>query len=285
MTLKLRPGTPADAPRCGAICYEGFRAIAEKHGFPSDIPSAEAAAELLGSLFTRGDVFSVVAENNDVVVGSNFLWKSAVIHGVGPITVDPNSQNSSVGRRMMEAVLDHAREERAAGVRLVQSAYHSRSLVLYTKLGFDVREPLAAMVGTLHAKPIPGYAVRDATSADADACNRLYTKLHGFDRAGELGGAIGERTATVVEHDGRIAGYATSIGFFGHAATEDNEGLKALISHAREVHGPGLLLPIRNADMFRWCLGNGLRVVQTLTLMSIGLYNEPHGAFLPSILF
>jgi hypothetical protein len=32
-------------------------------------------------------------------------------------------------------------------------------------------------------------------------------------------------------------------------------------------------------------LNRGLRVVQPMTLMTIGLYNEPQGAYLPSILF
>lgn len=46
-----------------------------------------------------------------------------------------------------------------------------------------------------------------------------------------------------------------------------------------------ILVPTRNAALFRWCLENGLRVVQPMTLMTIGLYNEPAGAYLPSILF
>jgi hypothetical protein len=37
--------------------------------------------------------------------------------------------------------------------------------------------------------------------------------------------------------------------------------------------------------VFRWCLEHGLRIVQPMTLMSIGLYNEPQGAFLPSIVY
>jgi hypothetical protein len=37
--------------------------------------------------------------------------------------------------------------------------------------------------------------------------------------------------------------------------------------------------------LLRWCLLNGLKIVQPLTLMSIGLYNDPSGAWLPSILF
>jgi hypothetical protein len=44
-------------------------------------------------------------------------------------------------------------------------------------------------------------------------------------------------------------------------------------------------VPTRNAALFRWCLESGLRVVQPMTLMTIGLYNEPAGAYLPSILY
>jgi hypothetical protein len=32
-------------------------------------------------------------------------------------------------------------------------------------------------------------------------------------------------------------------------------------------------------------LGNGLRIVQPMTLMTTGLYNEPAGAFLPSVVY
>jgi hypothetical protein len=35
----------------------------------------------------------------------------------------------------------------------------------------------------------------------------------------------------------------------------------------------------------RWCLNSGLRITQPMTLMTVGLYNEPAGAYLPSILY
>jgi putative tryptophan/tyrosine transport system substrate-binding protein len=38
-------------------------------------------------------------------------------------------------------------------------------------------------------------------------------------------------------------------------------------------------------DVFRWCLDNGLRLVKQQTMMTMGLYNEPVGAYLPSILY
>ena len=50
-------------------------------------------------------------------------------------------------------------------------------------------------------------------------------------------------SATVVEHDGRITGYATIVGFFGHAVGESRDDVKALIAAAKEFAGPGFLLP------------------------------------------
>ena len=89
----------------------------------------------------------------------------------------------------------------------------------------------------------------------------------------------------VVERAGRITGYTTRIGFFGHAIGESNDDLKALIGSAPSFAGPGFLLPTRNAPLLRWCLDHGLQIVQPMSLMSCGFYNKPAGAFLPSILF
>jgi hypothetical protein len=87
----------------------------------------------------------------------------------------------------------------------------------------------------------------------------------------------------VVEEQGRIAGYISSPGFFGHAVAETNADLQALLASVDEFNGPGILVPTRNSELFRWCLENGLRVLYPMTLMTIGLYNEPKGAYLPSI--
>jgi hypothetical protein len=109
--------------------------------------------------------------------------------------------------------------------------------------------------------------------------------VHGHDRGRELSDAIAQGTATVVEYDRRITGYATAVGFFGHAVGEANDDLKALIAAAPAFPGPGFLLPTRNGEVLRWCLESGLRIVQPLTLMATGVYQEPRGAFLPSILY
>ena len=140
MSIVLRSGRPPDAAVCGQICFEAFKAINDEHDFPPDFPSAEVATGLLTMLLSNPGFYSVVAEKDGKVAGSNFLDERGPIAGVGPITVDPALQNGTIGRQLMQAVLDRASERRAAGVRLLQSAFHNRSLCLYTKLGFETRE-------------------------------------------------------------------------------------------------------------------------------------------------
>lgn len=280
----LRPGRPEDAPACGKICYEAFKLIAESHNFPPDIPAVEAAQAFMAEILPKPRVYSVIAESEGRILGSSFLWEDTIA-GIGPITVNPAHQNGGIGRRLMQDVLDYARRCAFPGVRLVQAAYHNRSLSLYTKLGFVVREPLAVMHGPAINQRMPGYSVRPAGELDTEACNALCGKIHGHARPAELKEAIGQAAATVVLRDGRITGYATGFGYLAHAVAETNGDLGALIAAAPSIGHPGFLLPTRNAELFRWCLEKGLRVIQPMTLMSMGLYNEPAGAYLPSILY
>ncbi len=281
----MRPATPEDSSACGEICYRAFFKINAEHNFPCDFPDPAHAIGLLTMMFSTPGFYGVVAENADGIVGSNVLDERSIIMGVGPITVDPDAQNAKVGRKLMQVVLDRANERGAAGIRLVQAAFHSRSLSLYTSLGFDVREPLACMQGRTEQRSIPGCEVRAAQPEDLESCNAIARQVHGYDRGADLAHAIQQGTAIVVERGGRITGYAGDVAFFSHATAETNLDLQAIIASAESFGGPGILVPVRNSALFRWCLSNGLRVVQPLTLMSTGLYNTPQGAWLPSILF
>ena len=285
MTVTLRPARPADAEPCGRICHAAFTKINADHGFPPDFPGPEVAIGLLSMMFAHPGFHAVVAEGDGRAIGSNVLDERSSIAGFGPITVDPHVQNGGVGRRLMEHVLERATARRFPGVRLVQAAFHNRSLSLYTKLGFDPREPLSCMQGPPLRAEVPGYRVRPAADADLAACDRLCLRVHGHTREGELRDALLQGTAVVAEHAGRLTAYATGLAFFAHAVGETNADVAALIAAAPAFGGPGFLVPTRNAELMRWCLAHGLRVVQPMTLMTIGLYNEPRGAYLPSILY
>lgn len=281
----VRSATPDDSSACGQICYEAFSKLSAKHGFPCDFPGPEAATDVLSMMFSNPGFYCVVAESGGRVVGSNCLDERSLIAGIGPITVDSGTQNVGVGRKLMQVVMDRARERHPAGMRLVQAAYHNRSLSLYTTLGFDVREPLSCVQGRTIDRNVPGCLVRPAQPGDLEACNALSRRVHGFDRGTELADGIQRKAACVVERAGRITGYATALALFGHATAESTQDMQALIASAESFGGSGILVPSRNSALVRWCLANGLQVVQPMTLMSIGLYNEPAGAWLPSILF
>ena len=285
MQIQIRPARPEDAAELGRICYQAFKTISEAHNFPPDIPSAETAAGILSMFISHPGFYGVVGEADGRLIGSNFMDERSPIGGIGPITIDPDWQDRRAGRQLMNAVLERTREKDLAGVRLVQAAFHSRSLSLYAKLGFQVREPLSCMQGAPFRAAIAGCNVRAATEADAPACNRLCFAVHGHDRANELEDSVAQGMARVVERDGHITGYSSVVGFFGHAVGVTNDDVKALIGAADQIHGPGILLPSRNAELLAWCLEQGLRIIQPMTLMTVGLYNEPAGAYLPSILY
>jgi predicted N-acetyltransferase YhbS len=284
-SVNVRAATADDAPTCGQICYDAFTAINTAHGFPPDFPNSDVAAGLISSMFSAPGFYCVVAEIDGRIVGSNCIDERSIIHGVGPITIHPEVQNMGVGRALMQAVMHRARERGAPGVRLVQAAFHNRSLSLYTTLGFDIREPLCCLQGRTLERSVPGCQVRPATQADEDACNSLSHRVHGFDRAVDLKASIADGTALVVERGARITGYTTHLAHFGHSTAETNLDMQALLASVDSFAGPGILVPSRNSALLRWCLQNGLRVVQPMTLMSTGLYTDPAGAWLPSILF
>ncbi len=239
--VTVRSATPEDAAVCGPICYGAFANISSAHGFPCDLPGPEVATGVLSMMFSSPGFYCVVAEVDGRIMGSNILDERSAIRGVGPITIDPSAQNLGVGRKLMQAVMDRANECGAPGIRLVQAAFHNRSLSLYASLGFDIREPLSCMQGRTLESSVPGCEVRPAKHDDENACNSLSRRVHGFDRAVELSQAIDRGTARVVERGGRVTGYATHLSFFDHATAETNMDLQSLIASAESFAGPAFL--------------------------------------------
>jgi GNAT superfamily N-acetyltransferase len=284
-SVTIHEATPGDGDRLAEIFYDAFESIAAAHKFPIEPGSPEFARFKVREMLAGDGFTALVAERGGETLGSAFVDERAPVVGVGPVTIDPTAQDDGVGRVLMEAVLERERGRGVPGVRLVQTAYHYRSLALYAKLGFVVREPLSVVQGALPALSIPGRSVRPAREQDLTPCAELCRRVHGHDRAGELRDAIGAGTASVVERPERICGYATGFGYGWHAVAETNEDLLALLGSADSFMGLGILVPSRNAELLGWCLAQGLRLVQQSTLMTIGLYNEPAGAYLPSILF
>jgi GNAT superfamily N-acetyltransferase len=284
--VAIRPAVAADAQACGRIMHEAFKGIADAHGFPPDFASVADAAGLAAALIADPTVFGVVAEAGGRVVGSNFLAEGDPVRGVGPITVEPSRQGGGVGWRLMAAVLERAGT--GTPVRLVQDAFNTRSVALYASLGFEVKEPLLLLRGAPRAGPPPGFTVRPLLDTDVAACAGLCAAVHGgTTRTHELRGALRLFAPVVVERGGRISGYLTAPGLWlaNHGVAETEEDMRALLAGAAGVGPVSLLLPTRQAGLFRWCLDAGMRVVKPMTLMARGGYDEPRGCWFPSVFY
>jgi GNAT superfamily N-acetyltransferase len=282
MDTRLREPTADDARCLGDIFFDALGGIAERHNFPVEFPAREHARNAVTDMIDDDRFFGIVAERDRRIAGCAFLDERGVIVGVGPVVVDASVQDAGIGRTMMEEALRRERTRGAAGVRLIQATYHVRSMGLYAKLGFEARAPLSVVHGTPPRVTVAGMSVRAATKDDVDACGNVCTQVHGHDRNEELLAAIAAGTARVVERPDRISGYATEVGYEGHAVGEGNDDMIALISSTETFSGLGVRIPSANAGLLRWCLQHGLKIAQQSIVMTLGLYNEPQGAWIPS---
>ena len=287
MQVTLRPATTADTEVCARIVYEAFGGIAEHHRFPPDFPTLDDARQLCEAFISHPSIYGVVAERGGDVVGSNFLDERDPIRGLGPITVDPQVQAHGIGRRLMQDVLERGRG--ATGIRLLQDSFNTRSVALYASLGFDIREPLLLMTGKPRSTPQRDVEVRPLRPDDLDGCAELCTHVHGFARNGELADALQFFKPAVALREGRVRAYASTVAFWplNHGVAETEEDMRALLLGAAALSPDplALLLPVRQADLFRWCLAEGLRVVKPMTLMTMGEYRQPSGSYFASVIY
>src|SRR5918995_2256390 len=284
--VTLREAQPGDAGACAQIVFDAFGGLHDHHRFPRDFPALEAATGMMAMWIPHPSVWGVVAEIDGRIVGSNFLDERDPIRGVGPITVDPEGQNAGVGRKLMAAVME--RGEGAPGIRLLQDAFHMRSLSLYESLGFEVKEPVAVMTGRPRSGPVQEVEVRPLTKRDLDECAALCEKVHGFERTNELRDSIQAFAPLGAVRHGRITAYTSSVTFWpmNHGVAESEDEMKALLRGAAAAVGEPLtfLVPLRTG-LFRWALEEGLRLTKPMNLMAVGKYQEPRGSWFPSVLY
>ena len=288
--MRIRPARAGDEQPLGRVLRDAFTGIAERHGFATDFPSGEYAEGLAATLISAPAYRGVVAEVRSKVMGTAFVNVSDPVRGIGPVAVAPEGQGRGVGRAVMEAVMEEGAG--GTGLRLTQDGFNLASLTLYTSLGFDVKEPLVLRVGRPHGlePPHDGVAVRRLRETDVDACGELCRRVHGVERRAEL--RLGLATGLpghVAERDGRLVGYATTVSLWqrAHGVAETSEDLIALLAGAANADpGPiSLLVPTRDAALHAWCVQHRLRAVKPMNLMAHGSYQEPRGAWFPSVAY
>ena len=273
-------------PELGRICYEAFRHVSEGHGFEPDFPDAETAAKVISLILSLLGSFGVAARIDSRLAGSNFMLLTDGVAGVGPITVDPACHGRGIGRRLMQAALDYAREHGFEQVRLLQDSFNTASLSLYASLGFDVREPVGMMQTSPAAEP--DATVRPARAGDLAALEELCVRYYKVSRRNELAAWMRIGIPVLVrESQGRMRGYLVP-GKMGHGVAEEEADALALIGQIPRHAPPDLAFffcPLRNTSLYRATLRSGCRLSKVMNVMTLGPYEKPSPVWMPSIAF
>lgn len=285
----LRPIRPEDVAELGRICYEAFKDLTDRHGFPSDFSSVAFAQQVIGMHAQNERVYSVSAFSGGAsggggqARGSNFINMWGDVAGIGPISVDVGAQGAGLGRRLMEDVIANARAQGYEMIRLCQDSFNMQSLALYASLGFVTREPLAYL--SLASGATPDRAIRPATAADLPAMDELCREVYRVSRKGECETLLAMKFPALVLDRGHIAGYLLSTAM-GHGVAESDDDMLALLAgHGATVPDAHSFVPIRNGELYRRALAAGHKNVKLMNLMSLGPYEEPQGAYAPSVMF
>jgi GNAT superfamily N-acetyltransferase len=123
MALLIRNMVKEDILRVGEILYEGFTAMASKHGYASNVESAEEGKRLAWALFHHGPCERLVAVSDGRIVGLTCLNIRGDIAGLGPTVVDPSYQDKAIARELVENVLKKVKDSQS--VRTFTEAYNT----------------------------------------------------------------------------------------------------------------------------------------------------------------
>lgn len=289
MKLTIRPPTLADIDPCGRIMYEAFKMINEVHGFPNlEVPSEEAGKQFVKFYIKNCYYFGKVAELDNRIVGSIFIDEhNPEVFGWTIMGVSSDVHNKGIGKRLLQEMVERCKI--APGVRFLQHTFNTKTIAIYSSLGYDVRE-LVALISGNSKTAIPSHVeIRRMTVQDLDECAYLSKKIYGFDRNVELRDALIFFKPYVLIRDGHISGYFSAADNWAqnHAVAETENDMKMLIQGIGSLTSEKLLflLPFRHSNLLRWCLNEGFRIIKPFTLMSSGEYNTPGGCYLTSIIY
>ena len=279
----LRAAGPSDIPECGRILYEAFATLAAEHGFPPDFPSVEVATGCMRGLITQ----------------PGLPWR-------GRRTRRPD-RREHLPRRTLDDLGDRAGQRRPgrtgrqgrtgarggdarAGRRAARSGRPARPDQLSQPVAEPLREARVRCPRDVRRdvrRAGGGSRSRATRSARRPRPTRPPATRCASTSMATTAPASSARRSTTARHassstSGGSPGYTTGIGYFGHTSPRPTT-TSGRSSRGRGAGPAGHPGPARDGELFRWCLGHGLRVFFVMNLMSIGIYQEPRGAYLASV--
>ncbi len=129
MSAAIRPATPADAARIGAVAHAAYAGYVPRIGRPPAPMLADFAAAI-----AAGRV--VVIGSDGGIDGYMIAWPQPDAYFIDNVAVDPARQGRGLGRALIEHAVAAARRLDLPAVRLYTNVMMTENLALYARLGF-----------------------------------------------------------------------------------------------------------------------------------------------------
>lgn len=255
----LRGIVPGDAPACAALA----RAV----GWPHRVEDCAMAIALGHGL---------VATSAGEVVAMGMWWPYGENHAtVGMIIVSPDHQGGGLGRRLMQGLLEQAKD------RSLMLNATAAGRPLYERLGFVPCGEIVQHHGEVLDVAFPaltaGTTLRPATAADAPEIGRLDQAASGLPRGRLLASLLELGECIILERDGRAAGFSMLRAFgrglvIGPVAAESDGDAQALVAYwLQGRRGQFMRIDIRaGSPLAEWLTRHGLKPASHVAAMVRG---------------
>mmetsp|Transcript_33449 Transcript_33449/g.54253 ORF Transcript_33449/g.54253 Transcript_33449/m.54253 type:complete len:309 (-) Transcript_33449:112-1038(-) len=274
-----------------SIMFEAIDGVDQSHGLPHDITLDDARHSITSLIEQLGTVcVGYIAETEQgKIVGSAFVNCIDGVAYVGPVTVHPTYQGYGVGRKLMQALMDHDSVSHHTSVCLTQEAHNISSFSLYASFGFIHRDTTLRLTGKLLSPyRMEGIEIRPMGPEDIEQCFKLQEACNGTSRRHGIAeaAAAGDGQVAYDQRTGDILGFVTSADVLGYYVARGEGVMKCLIGgyFGRQilVYCSQRLYP----NLFKWLREeHRFKVDRISNTMVKGFYRDPVDpyVYLPSL--
>jgi GNAT superfamily N-acetyltransferase len=290
MTFEIRRMTREDIPEVGRIGVEAFNDLMARHNRPPLYPDPQVGPLAATAYVSIDPERSLVAMDENRIIGSIFYRRRGETVSVGPATVAPAAQGRGVGTKLFQTVIE--REPNARSMRIMQDSLNLASFELLVRIGYSLGEEVAmfTLPAGFREEHESDPTVRVARAEDLVEILALDRRLFGSDRKRDF--EFLRRFGKILAiHSGKaLDGYLAQMPtpgriMLGPGGADSPEALRRLVQHAvGETLGElSLLVPARDYENIKPLLATGFRLVGLSNWMYRGSWTPPVGAYAYSL--
>lgn len=139
MNLDVVPATLADVPALATLVNSAYRGEGSKAGWTTEADLLEGMRtdeENLTELLSKQENTILKAVENNSIIGCVYLQKKGTAMYLGMLTVNPQLQTKGIGRQLMTAAEDYARNQQCTSMEMTVITVRHELIAWYNKRGY-----------------------------------------------------------------------------------------------------------------------------------------------------